>query len=237
MVNGAVKNEDTAGESGGKPVLLRFVLMKNHAPFPHTTTRGSVTSHYHTRLRPDTLPQEAPFPHITTRGSVTSHYHTRLRPNTLPQEAPSSHITTRGSIPTHYHMRLRPHTLPHVNLPPAAEAWLLTQGEGREAGLMIQGKLPAWSVACSMDLMVMEKLEMVAGESSKPACYVARLSTKVTRQSIIKLELKICKLKNEIQNETDPKIKLMKSESLDDCRRELAIRKENLAKNVNSAQK
>ncbi|CAJ0962813.1 unnamed protein product [Ranitomeya imitator] len=69
--------------------------------------------HYHTKLRPHTLPNEAPSPHITTRGCVPTHYHTRLRPHIIPHEAPSPHITTRGSIPTHYHTRLRPPTLPH----------------------------------------------------------------------------------------------------------------------------
>ncbi|CAJ0962574.1 unnamed protein product [Ranitomeya imitator] len=83
------------------------------APSPHITTRGSVLTHYHTRLCPHTLPHDAPSPHITTRGSVPTHYHTRLRQHTLPHEAPSPHITTRGSIPTHYHTRLRQHTLPH----------------------------------------------------------------------------------------------------------------------------
>ncbi|CAJ0950063.1 unnamed protein product [Ranitomeya imitator] len=83
------------------------------APSPHITTRGSVPAHYHTRLRPHTLPHEAPSPHITTRGSILTHYHTRLRPHTLPHEAPSLHINTQGSIPPQYHTRPRPHTLPH----------------------------------------------------------------------------------------------------------------------------
>ncbi|CAJ0918503.1 unnamed protein product, partial [Ranitomeya imitator] len=56
--------------------------------------------------------------HITTRCSVPPHYHTKLRPHTLPHEAPSPHITTRGSVPTHYHTRLRPHTLTHKALSP-----------------------------------------------------------------------------------------------------------------------
>ncbi|CAJ0968820.1 unnamed protein product [Ranitomeya imitator] len=85
----------------------------NKAPSPHITTRCSILTHYHTRLRPRTLPHEAPSTHITTRGSVPAHYHTRLRPHTLPHDAPSSHITTRGSVPAHYHTRLHPHTLPH----------------------------------------------------------------------------------------------------------------------------
>ncbi|CAJ0937099.1 unnamed protein product [Ranitomeya imitator] len=93
---------------------------------------SSILTHYHTRLRPHTLPHKAPSPHITTRCSVLTHYHTRLHPYTLPHEAPSTHITTRapvltyyhtmlqsthittrGSIPTNYLTRLRPHTLPH----------------------------------------------------------------------------------------------------------------------------
>ncbi|CAJ0939416.1 unnamed protein product [Ranitomeya imitator] len=94
------------------------------APSPHITTRGSVPTHYHTKLRPHTLPHEAPSPHITTRGSVPTHYHMRLCPHTLPHEAPSAHITTRGSVLTHYHMRLHPHTLPHE----APSSHINTQG-------------------------------------------------------------------------------------------------------------
>ncbi|CAJ0961923.1 unnamed protein product [Ranitomeya imitator] len=86
------------------------------APSSHITTRGSVPIHYHTKLRPHTLPHEAPSPHITTRGSVPTHYRMRLCPHTLPHKAPSPHISTRGSVPTHYHTRLPPHTLPHEAL-------------------------------------------------------------------------------------------------------------------------
>ncbi|CAJ0968006.1 unnamed protein product [Ranitomeya imitator] len=74
---------------------------QNTALSPHISTRGSVPTHYHTRLHPHKLSDEAPSPHITTRGSVPAHYHTKLRPHTLPHEAPSPHITTRGSILTH----------------------------------------------------------------------------------------------------------------------------------------
>ncbi|CAJ0952116.1 unnamed protein product [Ranitomeya imitator] len=87
-----------------RSVLLRPHTLPHEAPSSHITTRGSVLTHYHTRLRPHTLPHEAPSSHITTRGSVPTHY---------THEAPSPHITTRGSVLTHYHTRLRPHTLPH----------------------------------------------------------------------------------------------------------------------------
>ncbi|CAJ0938041.1 unnamed protein product, partial [Ranitomeya imitator] len=72
----------------------------------------SIPTHYYTRLRPHSLPQEAPSPTLP---------HEAQSP-TLPHDAPYPHITTRGSVPTHYHMRLRPphyhmrlrpHTLPH----------------------------------------------------------------------------------------------------------------------------
>ncbi|CAJ0965520.1 unnamed protein product, partial [Ranitomeya imitator] len=81
--------------------------MKLH---PHTLPHVALSPHYHMRLRPHTLPHEAPSSHITTRGSVLTHYHTKLRPpthyhtklhpHTLPHEALSPHITTRGSVLT-----------------------------------------------------------------------------------------------------------------------------------------
>ncbi|CAJ0967919.1 unnamed protein product [Ranitomeya imitator] len=94
-------------------ILCPSLNQKHEAPSPHITTRGSIHTHYHMRLRPHTLPHEAPSPHITTRGSVPTHYHTMLRPHTLPHEAPSPHITTRGCVSPHYHMRLCPPILPH----------------------------------------------------------------------------------------------------------------------------
>ncbi|CAJ0947627.1 unnamed protein product, partial [Ranitomeya imitator] len=110
------ESQDTrTGERNARPMIVRRDkdVSQDQPPSPHITTRGSVPTHYHTMLRPPTLPQEAPSPHITTRGSVPTHYHARLLPHTLPQEAPSPHIITRGSVPTHYHTRLCPHTLPH----------------------------------------------------------------------------------------------------------------------------
>ncbi|CAJ0938649.1 unnamed protein product, partial [Ranitomeya imitator] len=116
----ATNDAEVPGTRGSVPTHYHTRLcphtLPHEAPSPHITTRGSVPTHYHTRLRPPTLPHEAPSPHITTRGSVPTHYHMRLRPHTLPHEAPSPHITTRGSVPPHYHTRLRPHTLPHEAL-------------------------------------------------------------------------------------------------------------------------
>ncbi|CAJ0935360.1 unnamed protein product, partial [Ranitomeya imitator] len=97
---------------------LRPHTLPHEAASPHITSRGSVPTCYHTRLCPHTLPQEAVSPHITTRGSVPPHYYTRLHPHTLPHEALSPHITTRGFVLTHYHTRLCPHTLPHEALSP-----------------------------------------------------------------------------------------------------------------------
>ncbi|CAJ0960258.1 unnamed protein product, partial [Ranitomeya imitator] len=106
------------------PGNLQYSTETADAASTHIATRGSVPTHYHTRLRPHTLPHEAASTHIATRGSVPTHYHTRLRPHTLPHEAASTHIATRGSVPTHYHTRLRPHTLPHE----AASTHIATQG-------------------------------------------------------------------------------------------------------------
>ncbi|CAJ0950931.1 unnamed protein product [Ranitomeya imitator] len=97
---------------------LRPHTLPHEAPSPHITTRGSIPTHYHTKLRPHTLPHDAPFSHITTRDSIPRHYHMRLCPHTLPHEAPSPQITSRGSVPPHYHTRLCPHTLPHEALSP-----------------------------------------------------------------------------------------------------------------------